>query len=86
MLGLGVAFAGLYAIKVTNAGSIPRASEIGIDGTVLLVALLVSIFTGVIFGLAPLLHLAVKNVQGLLKDAAGATSGSVAARTSGADW
>ncbi len=80
VLGLGVAFAGLYAIKVTNAGSIPRASEIGIDGTVLLVALLVSIFTGVIFGLAPLLHLAVKNVQGLLKDAAGATSGSVAAQ------
>jgi putative ABC transport system permease protein len=80
VLGLGVAFAGLYAIKATNAGSIPRASEIGIDGTVLLVALLVSIFTGVIFGLAPMLHLAVKNVQGLLKDAASATSGSVAAQ------
>src|SRR6185437_7164497 len=80
VIGLGVAFASLYAIKATNAGSIPRASEIGIDGTVLLVALVVSIFTGVIFGLAPLLHLAMKNVQGLLKDAAGATSGSAAAQ------
>jgi putative ABC transport system permease protein len=80
VLGLGLAFAGLYTIKLTNAGSIPRASEIGIDGTVLAVALLVSIFTGVIFGLAPLLHLAVKNVHALLKDAAGATSGSATAQ------
>jgi predicted permease len=80
VLGLGLAFAGLYTIKLTNAGSIPRASEIGMDATVLLVALLVSILTGVIFGLAPLLHLAVKNVHGLLKDAAGATSGSVTAQ------
>ena len=81
LLGLGLAFAGLYTIKLTNAGSIPRASEIGIDSTVLLVALLVSIFTGVIFGLAPLLHLAVKNVHGLLKDAAGSASGSAAAQS-----
>ncbi|HLK52123.1 MAG TPA: ABC transporter permease, partial [Candidatus Angelobacter sp.] len=81
VLGLGLAFAGLYTIKLTNAGSIPRASEIGIDSTVLLVALLVSIFTGVIFGLAPLLHLAVKNVHGLLKDAAGSASGSAAAQS-----
>src|ERR1051325_5142287 len=81
VLGLGVAFAGLYAIKATNAGSIPRASEIGIDGTVLLVTLLVSIFTGVIFGLAPLMHLAIKNVHGLLKDVGGgASSGSAAAQ------
>jgi predicted permease len=80
VLGLGLAFAGIYTIKLTNAGSIPRAAEIGIDATVLLVALLVSIFTGVIFGLAPLMHLAVKNVHGLLKDAAGATSGSATAQ------
>jgi putative ABC transport system permease protein len=80
VLGLALAFAGLYTIKLTNAGSIPRASEIGVDGTVLLVTLLVSILTGVIFGLAPLLHLAVKNVHGLLKDAAGSASGSTAAQ------
>jgi putative ABC transport system permease protein len=80
LLGLGLAFAGLYTIRLTNAGSIPRASEIGIDATVLLVTLLVSILTGVIFGLAPLLHLAMKNVHALLKDAAGSASGSGAAQ------
>ena len=81
ILGLGLAFAGLYTIKLTNAGSIPRASEIGIDSTVLLVTLVVSIFTGVVFGLAPLMHLAIKNVHGLLKDVGGgASSGSAAAQ------
>ncbi|HEY7403142.1 MAG TPA: ABC transporter permease [Candidatus Angelobacter sp.] len=82
VLGLGLAYAGLYTIKATNAGSIPRASEIGIDSTVLLVTLLVSILTGVLFGLAPLMHLAIKNVHGLLKDVGGgASSGSAGAQS-----
>ena len=72
--GLALAFGGLYLIKLTNAGSIPRAAEISLDATVLLVTLDISILTGVIFGLAPALHLAAKNVFGLLKDAAGATT------------
>ena len=81
VLGLGLAFAGLYAIRLTNAGSIPRATEIGIDATVLVVALLVSIFTGIVFGMAPMMHLAIKNVHGLLKEVAGgAGSGSAAAQ------
>jgi putative ABC transport system permease protein len=81
ILGLALAYAGLYIIKVTNAGSIPRAEEIGIDATVLLVTLLVSILTGVVFGLAPLMHLALRNVYELLKDVGGgAASGSVAAQ------
>ena len=33
--------------------SVPRLAEVGIDRTVLLFALLISIFTGIIFGLAP---------------------------------
>jgi len=80
ILGLGLAFTGLYAIKVTNAGSLPRAEEIGIDGTVLAVTLLVSIVTGIVFGLAPLLHLALRNVHSLLKDGGGSASGSSAAQ------
>ncbi|HEY6308968.1 MAG TPA: ABC transporter permease [Candidatus Angelobacter sp.] len=81
VLGLLLAFAGLQVIRATNAGSIPRAAEIGIDFTVLVVTLAVSIFTGIVFGLAPLMHLALKNIHGLLKDAAGGTaSGSSAAQ------
>lgn len=80
ILGLGLAFGGLRLIKFTNAGSIPRAAEIGIDANVLLVALAVSILTGVAFGLAPALHLAVRNIFVLLKDAAGWTSSTLSAQ------
>jgi putative ABC transport system permease protein len=80
VLGLGLAFGGLRLIKLTNAGSIPRAGEIGIDGYVLLVALLVSILTGVVFGLAPAFHLAVRNIFRLLKDAAGGSTSTLSAQ------
>jgi len=33
--------------------SVPRLAEVGVDRIVLLFALLISIFTGIIFGLAP---------------------------------
>jgi putative ABC transport system permease protein len=80
VLGLALAFGGLRLIKLTNAGSIPRAGEIGIDGNVLLVALFVSILTGVVFGLAPAFHLAVRNIFRLLKDAAGGSTSSLSAQ------
>jgi len=80
VLGLTLAFAGLRLIKLTNAGSIPRAAEIGIDGNVLLLALVVTILTGVVFGLAPALHLAVRNIFGLLKDAAGGSTSTLSAQ------
>jgi putative ABC transport system permease protein len=81
VLGLALAFAGLRLIKLTNAGSIPRAEEIGIDGNVLLLALIVSILTGVVFGLAPAVYLAVRNIFGLLKDAAGGSTSTLSAQT-----
>src|SRR5215813_10242145 len=80
ILGLGLAFAGLEVIKFTNAGSIPRAAEITIDLNVLLVTLVVSILTGVVFGLAPAFHLVTRNIFGLLKDAAGRTTSVVSAQ------
>ncbi len=52
--------AGVLAAKLTLSfiirfvpGSVPRLAEVGVDRTVLLFALLISIFTGIIFGLAP---------------------------------
>src|SRR5215472_7687487 len=80
LLGLALAFGGLRLIKLTNAGRIPRAAEIGIDGNVLLLALVVTILTGVVFGLAPALHLAVRNIFGLLKDAAGGSTSTLSAQ------
>ncbi|HEY6347940.1 MAG TPA: ABC transporter permease [Candidatus Angelobacter sp.] len=80
LLGVGLAFAALKLITVGNAGKIPRADEIAIDWHVLLVALAVSILTGVAFGLAPAFHLAIRNVFVLLKDAAGWSTSTLSAQ------
>jgi len=79
VLGLLFAFAGLRTIVTWNAGSIPRALEIGMDWRVLLFTLAVSIATGVFFGLAPLLHRFGKTVAESLKAAGGRTTASVEA-------
>ena len=76
MLGLGVAYAGLRLIVSTNPGSLPRAAEIGIDVPVLLFTVSVSLLTGVLFGLAPLMHIVGQNLHETLKAAAGRTTGN----------
>ena len=60
VLSLISGVAGVLAAKLTLSfilrfvpASVPRLAEVGIDRTVLLFALLISIFTGIIFGLAP---------------------------------
>ena len=78
LLGLGLAFAGLRIIARTNAASIPRANEIGVDITVLLFTLAVSLLTGIAFGLAPLAQIIASNLHDTLKAAASRTTASVA--------
>jgi predicted permease len=60
VLSLIAGVAGVLAAKLTLSfilrfvpTSVPRLAEVGVDRTVLLFALLISIFTGIIFGLAP---------------------------------
>jgi len=60
VLSLIAGVAGVLAAKLTLSfilrfvpASVPRLAEVGVDRTVLLFALLISIFTGIIFGLAP---------------------------------
>jgi len=77
-LGLALAFAGLRLLARTNAASIPRANEIGVDRTVLLFTLAVSLLTGIAFGLAPLAQLIAANLHDTLKAAASRTTASVA--------
>lgn len=78
-LGMLLAFGGLRLLVATNAGSIPRAGEISIDWMVLLFALGVSCITGVVFGLAPVLHMKPSALYDTLKAAAGRTTSSLAA-------
>lgn len=78
-LGLLLAQGGLRILAVTGAGSIPRAEEIAIDWRVLLLSLALALATGMIFGLAPILHAHTSSLHDTLKSAAGRTTSSVAA-------
>jgi putative ABC transport system permease protein len=53
VLGLLLAYLAITPIQTLSAGSIPRAADITIDGGVLAFALVVSVATGILFGLAP---------------------------------
>jgi predicted permease len=81
LLGLGLAQAGLRMIQLTNAGSLPRAAEIGIDLRVLLFTMAATVLTGVLFGLAPIVPLAVANLHESLKDTVGSTTSTTGAQT-----
>ena len=67
-VGLLLAHAGVRALVAADIGNLPRADEIGIDGTVMLFTLLVSLLAGVLFGLAPAIHTAAPDLHGALKE------------------
>ncbi|HEX2167990.1 MAG TPA: ABC transporter permease, partial [Longimicrobiales bacterium] len=73
-LGLFIGYAGVRLLLATNPRGIPRALEIGLDANVLLFTLLVSVVTGLIFGLAPALHLTKRTVTQSLRDGTGRTT------------
>jgi putative ABC transport system permease protein len=75
--GLGLAYAGLKVMVAAGKESIPRASEVTIDPTVLIVTLAVSLLTALLFGLAPLAQIAAGTLHDALKAAGGRTAGSV---------
>ncbi|MGE0552663.1 MAG: ABC transporter permease [Gemmatimonadales bacterium] len=55
-LGLGVALAAIWGLKLSAASALPRLSELAIDPVVLGFAAAVSVGTGLVFGLAPALQ------------------------------
>ncbi len=67
-LGLLIAVFGLKALLRFGPNMLPRLNEIGIDGRVLGFTFLVSLLTGVIFGLAPALRASRVDLNGVLKD------------------
>jgi predicted permease len=75
-LGLVVAWAGVRALTVAYPESIPRVAEVGIDPAVLGFTLLVSAFTGVVFGLVPLRYLSERAGSRVLNDRARANAGT----------
>src|SRR5262245_60270475 len=76
--GLGVlaAFWSVRPLVTSLPDTMPRASEIGLDGRVLGVACLVSILTGILFGLAPALQGSTPELNEALKEGGGKETGS----------
>src|SRR4051812_21853891 len=80
-LGAAMGFTGVRALLAANPQSIPRALEISLDWKVLAFTLGVSVITGLMFGMAPLLHLREEVVTATLKEGGQrATAGSARAR------
>ncbi len=82
ILSLGAGAVGIVFAKLTHnlimtfpPGIIPRAEELAIDGAALGFAVLASVVTGILFGLAPALHGARVDLQVTLTES-GARSGS----------
>ena len=75
-LGLALATWAMELFTRLSAATLPRSQEIGLDWRVLSFAVLVSIVTGLIFGLAPALHAARCDVNAGLKEAGRSTMAS----------
>jgi putative ABC transport system permease protein len=73
--GLLLAIAGTHLLAASAPDSIPQLQRIAVDPTVLLFAILISVVTGVLFGLAPALAAAHVDLNGTLKEG-GRSSGS----------
>lgn len=67
-LGLALGWAGLQVMLAVSPDSIPRIAEIQLDGRVVLFTVGISLAAGLLFGLAPLLHVAGDRVAGALKE------------------
>ena len=78
-LGLLLAQAGVQALLRVYPSSLPRTAEVAVDPLVLLFTLGVSIATGLVFGLAPLMHTRVSGLMIALKEG-GAKGATGAAR------
>jgi predicted permease len=67
-LGAAAGLAGLRTMIAANPQSLPRVAEIAIDPRVLIFTVVISLVTGILFGLAPLLSLREQVVGASLKE------------------
>lgn len=76
VLGLLLAFWGTKAVLGTLPGALPRANEVTLDSRVLLFTVGLSLFAGIIFGLAPALKTSRVNLEEILKESGRGLSGA----------
>ena len=73
-IGLLLAYWSVRALVAVNPSNIPRIQDLGLDGNVLIFTAIVSVATGVIFGVAPALQMSKGDLQSTLRE--GGRSGS----------
>ena len=75
-LGLLICILNVKWIHILGTKSIPRLQDVGIDGRVFLFALLLSLFSGILFGLSPALRISRLDLNSTLKDTGRGAVGS----------
>jgi len=75
-LGVFLCFFSVKGIHFWGMKSIPRLEDVGMDGRVLLFTLLLSAFSGILFGLAPALRVSRLDLHSTLKDASRGSAGT----------
>jgi predicted permease len=81
VVGVGFAWAGIALLRTLAPATLPRVDEIGIDPLVLLFALGVSLLTGLLFGLIPVLRLRTSSSTTLKEGGRSSSDGPVRQRT-----
>ena len=74
-LGVVIAAIGIRPFVALWPGSLPRAEEVHLDWHVLLFAVGVSLFSGILFGLAPALRIPVRSIEPILRAGARSVAG-----------
>ncbi len=74
--GLLIVYWGVQLISTLDPFALPRINEVNVDGRVLRFTLLVTLLTGVLFGLAPALQLPRHSLQSSLKEGGRGSAGT----------
>jgi len=75
MVGIALAFGPTRILAATLAGEIPRIFTINVDATIIAAMLLITLVTGLLFGLAPALRARRPTLQEFLKEGSRTSAG-----------
>ena len=75
-LGIVFSILSVHWIHVLGPKSVPRLSDIGVDRQALLFTLSLSVFSGILFGLAPALRIARIDMHSVLSDGTRGSAGT----------
>ena len=75
-LGIALAIAGVKLIVTSAPDALPRVQEIHVDSAVLLFTFVISVFTGILFGVLPALQASAKQFLSSLKDGITVSAGA----------